>query len=105
MVVFGVEVLRGTLWNVITVSLRQTIIPAHMLGRVNSVYRFFAWGMMPIGAAIGGGTVLAVGAVWSRSAALRTTWFLSAAIQLALLVVARTRLTTDAMERARTAAV
>ena len=25
-----------------------------MLGRVNSVYRFFAWGMMPVGAALGG---------------------------------------------------
>ena len=32
MFVFGVEVLLGTLWNVITVSLRQTIIPSHLLG-------------------------------------------------------------------------
>ena len=32
------------LWNVITVSLRQAIIPDHLLGRVNSVYRFFGWG-------------------------------------------------------------
>ena len=40
----------GATWNVITVSLRQSIIPPHLLGRVNSVYRFFAWGMMPIGA-------------------------------------------------------
>ncbi|MET0909555.1 MAG: MFS transporter, partial [Ilumatobacteraceae bacterium] len=31
------------LWNVITVSLRQAIIPDGMLGRVNSVYRFFGW--------------------------------------------------------------
>jgi len=45
-----VSMFLGTLWNVITVSLRQTIIPDHLLGRVNSVYRFFAWGMMPIGA-------------------------------------------------------
>lgn len=27
------------LWNVITVSLRQSLIPDHLLGRVNSVYR------------------------------------------------------------------
>ena len=53
-VIFGIEALLGILWNVITVSLRQTIIPPHLLGRVNSVYRFFAWGMMPIGAAFGG---------------------------------------------------
>ncbi|MEZ5250611.1 MAG: MFS transporter [Ilumatobacteraceae bacterium] len=44
MVMFAITALLGTLWNVITVSLRQTIIPPHLLGRVNSVYRFFAWG-------------------------------------------------------------
>lgn len=42
------------LWNVITVSLRQSIIPNHLLGRVNSVYRFVGWGTMPLGAALGG---------------------------------------------------
>lgn len=42
------------LWNVITVSLRQSIIPDHLLGRVNSVYRFVGWGTMPLGAALGG---------------------------------------------------
>jgi predicted MFS family arabinose efflux permease len=36
----------GVLRNAFTVSLRQTIIPDHLLGRVNSVYRLFAWGMM-----------------------------------------------------------
>ena len=51
---FGIEMGVGVLWNVITVSLRQSIIPDHLLGRVNSVYRFFAWGMMPIGSLIGG---------------------------------------------------
>ena len=30
-------------WNVITVSFRQSVIPEHLLGRVNSVYRFFGW--------------------------------------------------------------
>jgi MFS family permease len=44
----------GIIWNVVTVSLRQAIIPDELLGRVNSVYRFVGWGMMPIGAALGG---------------------------------------------------
>lgn len=44
----------GVVWNVITVSLRQSVIPDHLLGRVNSVYRFLGWGGMPIGALIGG---------------------------------------------------
>lgn len=42
------------LWNIVTVSLRQTIVPDHLLGRVNSVYRFVAWGTIPLGAAAGG---------------------------------------------------
>lgn len=41
-------------WNVITVSLRQAIIPERLLGRVNSVYRLLGWGSMPVGAAFGG---------------------------------------------------
>ena len=53
--VVALNLLAGVLallWNVITVSLRQSIIPDHLLGRVNSVYRFLAWGMIPIGAAL-----------------------------------------------------
>jgi len=44
----------AVVWNVITVSLRQAIIPDRLLGRVNSVYRLLGWGSMPIGAALGG---------------------------------------------------
>ena len=42
------------MWNVITVSLRQRITPDHLLGRLNATYRLFAWGVMPIGALLGG---------------------------------------------------
>jgi MFS family permease len=42
------------IWNIVTISLRQTLVPEHLLGRVNSVYRLLAWGMLPIGAAAGG---------------------------------------------------
>ena len=52
--VLSVWGLAGVGWNVVTVSLRQTIIPDHLLGRVNSVYRFLGWGSMPIGALAGG---------------------------------------------------
>ena len=74
LVMFALEALFGILWNVITVSLRQSIIPEHLLGRVNSVYRFFAWGMMPIGAAIGGVLVFVLEGVADRETALRATW-------------------------------
>lgn len=51
---FAVVGMFGIAWNVVTVSLRQAIIPAELLGRVNSVYRLVGWGTMPIGAALGG---------------------------------------------------
>jgi len=42
------------LWNVVTVSLRQRIVPDRLLGRVNASYRLLAWGSQPFGALAGG---------------------------------------------------
>jgi MFS family permease len=50
-----------TTWNVVTVSLRQQIVPARLLGRVNSVYRMLGWGLMPVGALAGGFVAHAAG--------------------------------------------
>ena len=50
-----------TMWNVVTVSLRQQIVPGHLLGRVNSVYRMLGWGLMPLGALAGGFVAHAAG--------------------------------------------
>ena len=44
----------NVVWNVITVSLRQRIVPDALLGRVNAGYRLVAWGTMPLGAVLGG---------------------------------------------------
>jgi len=43
-----------TMWNVVTISLRQQIVPTELLGRVNSAYRMIGWGLMPLGAAASG---------------------------------------------------
>jgi MFS family permease len=53
-------------WNIITVSLRQRIVPDRLLGRVNAGYRLFAWGTQPIGALLGGivGELLGLQAVF-----------------------------------------
>lgn len=51
MVVMGAAFM---MWNIITVSLRQRITPDQLLGRINATYRLFAWGVMPIGALLGG---------------------------------------------------
>jgi len=43
-----------TMWNVVTVSMRQRIVPDELLGRVNSVYRMIGWGLIPVGSLAGG---------------------------------------------------
>ncbi len=101
MVMFAIGATLGASWNVITVSLRQSIIPPHLLGRVNSVYRFFAWGMMPIGAAIGGVTVTVVSHLANRRIALRSAFFLDSAIYACLFIAGRRKLTTEKLEAAR----
>lgn len=100
-VMFTLGTFTAVLWNVITVSLRQTIIPDRLLGRVNSVYRFFAWGMIPIGSAIGGLLVVGSEATMSRELSLRMPWFVSAAIWLAIFFYAAPKLTTEKIEAAR----
>lgn len=82
----------GVVWNVITVSLRQRVIPDELLGRVNSVYRFFGWGMMSIGALLGGAAVTIAEPALGREWALRFPFLLAAGIQLAAFVYARPRL-------------
>ena len=101
---FGIFMAVATLWNVITVSLRQTIIPDHLLGRVNSVYRFFAWGMMPIGTALGGVIVWFTDLFGSRELALRMPWFVAGALHFVLFAFAAPKLTTAKIEAARAAA-
>jgi len=56
LVVVGIVVtgIGSSLWNVITMSLRQRIVPSHMLGRVTGVYRMLGLGAIPFGAAAGG---------------------------------------------------
>jgi MFS family permease len=100
---FGIAAGLGSMWNVITVSLRQAIIPDQLLGRVNSVYRFLAWGMMPIGSLVGGVVVVAADKVVSRELALRLPYVLALVGNLILLAFGVRRLTTERIEAARAA--
>jgi MFS family permease len=88
--VAALSVLSGVFivtWNVITVSLRQRIIPGHLFGRVNSVYRFIGWGSIPIGAILGG--------VLADAFGLRSTFFVGGAVVLLSLLLARSRITAE----------
>lgn len=91
----------AVLWNVITVSLRQSIIPTELLGRVNSVYRFFAWGSMPIGTLIGGAVVSVSQGLVTRELALRAPYFVAVFLGLVILIFALPRLTSEKIESAR----
>jgi MFS family permease len=51
---FAASGLVFMMWNVVTVSLRQRIVPDRLLGRVNASYRLLAWGGQPLGALVGG---------------------------------------------------
>ena len=97
----AVATLFAVLWNVITVSLRQSIIPSHLLGRVNSVYRFFAWGTIPIGALVAGCSMTLVQHLANREWGLRAPYLLSAIFGAILFFFAVPKLTTAKLEAAR----
>jgi MFS family permease len=69
-----------TMWNVVTVSLRQRIVPADLLGRVNSVYRMLGWGLMPLGSVAGG--------LVAHTAGLRAPYTLGGVVCALVLVAA-----------------
>ncbi len=101
MLAFSVTAMLGLGWNVVTVSLRQSVIPDHLLGRVNSVYRFMAWGSIPVGALAGGTLVALLDGPLDRSTALRAPWILSAVIHISLLSLVLRRLSTAALDSIR----
>lgn len=80
------------LWNVITVSWRQRRCPPALLGRVNSIYRCFGWGSMPLGALAGGAIVALAEPGLGREMALRAPFLMASAGCALLLVYALLRL-------------
>lgn len=60
----------GITWNTVTVSYRQRMIPDKLLGRLNSLYRLLAWGMIPLGLVLSGLIVRGAETVMPRESAL-----------------------------------
>jgi MFS family permease len=69
-----------TLWNIVTVTFRQRLVPSGLLGRVNSVYRMVGWGLMPLGAIAGGFVADRFG--------LRAPYIVASALRIAVFVFA-----------------
>lgn len=68
---FFIGSLGATVANIQVVSLRQHITPPALMGRMNASYRFVSWGVVPVGALLGGWLGTGIG--------LRPTLFVAAA--------------------------
>jgi MFS family permease len=75
----GLEAIAVAIGNVANLALRQRIIPNELLGRVGSVFRFFIFGAMPLGALAGGFLVDGIG--------VRAPFAVAAALQLGAVAV------------------
>lgn len=98
-VVIGVGLFTGGAisvgWNIVTVSIRQRIVPDELLGRVNAGYRLVAWGTMPLGAALGG--------IIATNYSLTTALITSAAISATCTPIVYFGVTTKRLEQDATA--
>jgi MFS family permease len=70
LVSMALETAAAAVYNITQVSLRQTVTPARMQGRMNATMRFVVWGALPLGSLLGGALGRVVG--------LRTTLWVSA---------------------------
>lgn len=66
-------------WNVLTVALRQRLIPDELLGRVSASYRFVVYAAMPAGALLGG--------LLASSLSVRAVFLIAGAGQVAIAVL------------------
>ena len=67
---FALAALGTMAGNVLTMSIRQSVIPEHLFGRVQGAWRTVIWGAMPVGALAGGAL--------ARVAGLRAPFLLEA---------------------------
>ncbi len=87
-------------WSVLAISLRQSLIPDRMMGRTTSIFRAGTWGLMPIGAILGGMLAEFVG-LWTPYAIFGGLMILTAAyvwIELGAANVDATRATASSGE-------
>ena len=80
-------------WNVVAVSLRQTLTPDDLRGRVSGASRLLAWGTQPIGAILGG----VFASIWG----LRSPFFIGGVGFLAILLLTWTTLSNESIEGAK----
>lgn len=73
-VLFAVYALSVIVWNVLSMSLRQALIPTELFGRVQGAWRTLAWGAIAVGSLVGG--------VVASLTSVRTVFALSGGLQM-----------------------
>jgi MFS family permease len=73
-----VEGITAMIWDTVSVSNRQRLIPDAMLGRVNSMYRLMAWGLMPVGLGLSGLIIRVAEGPLTRETALVVPFYVAA---------------------------
>jgi len=76
---FGSVALSVSVFNVLSISLRQALVPEQLFGRVQGAYRTLVWGLIPIGALLGG--------VVARLTSVPTTFVISGVTQVVLAIL------------------
>jgi MFS family permease len=72
-------------WNVLSMSLRQQLVPSEVFGRVHGAWRTLVWGVLPLGGLVGG--------VVAAQGGLRAPWFAGGLLDVLLLPAAAVLLT------------
>jgi hypothetical protein len=74
---FAAGELGQIVYAISSVTLRQRIVPAYLLGRVNATMRFVLMGLFPLGALLGGvagSTIGARGTIWISGGLIALSW-------------------------------
>ena len=92
----ALDALAGTVWNVVTISLRQELIPERLIGRVFSAFRMVGFGGMALGALASG--------LLAREFGLTVPFWVAAATMIVLsatcAIVVNNRAVEEAVEEA-----
>ena len=95
-VMLGISGVTGAVFGVVGVSLRQAIVPDRLMGRVVSAFRVLGYGVVPVGAILGGAI--------ARTLGLRAPFLLGAAVLVVAALMALPAVNHRAVAAARAAA-
>jgi Na+/melibiose symporter-like transporter len=88
------------IWDVIWTNLAYNVVPEELLGRVRSILRISEYGMMPVGALIGG-VMIAIAEDAAPRYALQMPWLFGAGVFVLLALYMAPRVTRAQIDAAR----